>query len=72
MTAGFKIDLHKLMLQKLDWDYEIPKDIREIWVSNFNKFRILSRIVGIEGLSFLMMQLTPIRTSLEQDSQARL
>ena len=35
LTAATKIDLHELVLQKLDWDDKIPDNLRPIWESHF-------------------------------------
>ena len=39
-----KLDLHELVLQKLDWDDKIPDNLRPIWESHFqmmNKIKTL-------------------------------
>ena len=35
ITATFKLDLHDLVIHKLDWDDRIPDNLRPIWTSNF-------------------------------------
>ena len=30
-----KLDLHELVLQKLDWDDKVPNNLRPIWESHF-------------------------------------
>ena len=35
LTAAMKLDLHELVLQKLDWDNKIPDNLRPIWESHF-------------------------------------
>ena len=34
VTAVMKLDLHELVLQKLDWDEKIPDNLRPIWESH--------------------------------------
>ena len=44
ITAAMKVDLHELVLQKLDWDDKIPDNLRSIWESQFqmmNKIKTL-------------------------------
>ena len=35
LTAAMKLDLHELVLQKLDWDDKIPDNLQPIWESHF-------------------------------------
>ena len=35
LTAAMKLDLHELVLRKLDWDNKIPDNLRPIWESHF-------------------------------------
>ena len=35
ITASLKLDLHELVIRKLDWDDSIPDDLRPLWLSNF-------------------------------------
>ena len=35
LPAAIKLDLHELVLQKLDWDDKIPDNLRPIWESHF-------------------------------------
>ena len=34
--ARFKLDLHELVTRKLQWDDEIPEELRKLWVENFD------------------------------------
>ncbi|XP_066926194.1 uncharacterized protein [Clytia hemisphaerica] len=44
ITATFKIDLHDLVLRKLDWDDPIPSELRDTWLSNFQLMQDLKSI----------------------------
>ena len=44
IVCGFKIDLHDLTVMKLDWDDEIPENLRQIWASNFEMIQELKNI----------------------------
>ena len=44
IVCGFKIDLHDLTVLKLDWDDEIPENLRQIWTSNFEMIQELKSI----------------------------
>ena len=44
VTSGLKIDMHQLSVRKLDWDDEIPSDLRAIWESNFQKIQDIREI----------------------------
>ena len=35
LTAAMKLDLHELVLQKLDWNDKIPDNLQPIWESHF-------------------------------------
>jgi hypothetical protein len=35
LTSGLKLDLHDLVLKKLDWDDEIPESLHKVWADNF-------------------------------------
>ena len=35
ITARLKLDLHELVIRKFDWDDEIPKELKKIWIENF-------------------------------------
>ena len=35
LAAAMKLDLHELVLEKLDWDDKIPDNLRPIWESHF-------------------------------------
>ena len=43
IVCGFKIDLHDLTVMKLDWDDEIPENLRQIWASNFEMIQELKK-----------------------------
>ena len=36
ITASMKLDLHELVIRKLDWVDTIPDELRPIWDSNFD------------------------------------
>ena len=44
ITATFKIDLHDLVLRKLDWDDPIPSELRDTWLNNFQLMQDLRSI----------------------------
>ena len=35
ITATWKLDLHELVLRKLNWDDVLPDNLRAVWVSHF-------------------------------------
>ena len=35
LTSGFKIDITEFCMRKLNWDDEIPEELRKIWIDNF-------------------------------------
>ena len=35
ITAAMKLDLHELVLRRLDWDDIIPDELRPLWLSHF-------------------------------------
>ena len=35
IIGGMKIDMHELVSRKLNWDDQIPDDLKTIWVQNF-------------------------------------
>ena len=35
LTATWKLDIHDLVVRKLNWDDEIPETLRPIWENNF-------------------------------------
>ena len=35
ITATFNLDLHQLVVEKLDWDDKIPENLHAIWETNF-------------------------------------
>ena len=42
LTAKLKLDLHELIIRKLNWDDTIPQELRKVWTENFdtlNNFR---------------------------------
>lgn len=44
ITSGFKVDINQLTLRSLDWDDQIPDDLRQIWISNFEMMQELKDI----------------------------
>ena len=44
ITSGLQIDLHELTLRKLDWDDEIPDNLKAIWSSNFEMIKELPNV----------------------------
>ena len=44
LISGFKIDIHELSLRKLSWDDEIPENLRQIWVNNFEMIEEINSI----------------------------
>ena len=35
ITARLKLDLHDLVILKLNWDDEIPEELKKLWKNNF-------------------------------------
>ena len=35
VICGFKLNLRELVVSDLDWDDNIPNDLTEIWLTNF-------------------------------------
>ena len=44
LTAAMKLDLHELVVRKLDWDDKIPDDLRNIWDSHFQMMKEINSI----------------------------
>ena len=44
ITASLKLDLHQLVTRKLDWDDQIPDDLRPLWISNFEMMEELNSL----------------------------
>ena len=44
LTSRFKIDINQLTLRKLDWDDEIPEDLRQSWSSNFEMIQEIRNV----------------------------
>ena len=44
ITARLKIDLHELVILKLNWDDEIPETLRKLWCENFE---LINKLDGI-------------------------
>ena len=44
LVAMFKLDLHELVKRRLDWDDEVPPELRATWDKNFDSMRELGRI----------------------------
>ena len=60
ITAAFKLDLRNLVMCNLNWDDEIPVNLKEIWMSNFKtlqeigNIRFKRAIVPAEALNLTM------------------
>ena len=44
ITAAMKLDLHQLVVRRLDWDDQVPDELRPIWESNFAMMEEISSI----------------------------
>ncbi|XP_066928171.1 uncharacterized protein [Clytia hemisphaerica] len=44
ISAGFKLDLHDLVIHKLDWDDAIPKELRPTWINNFQMMQEMKTV----------------------------
>ena len=44
IICSLKIDLKELTILKLDWDDEIPDNLRQIWASNFEMIKDLKNV----------------------------
>ena len=44
IVATMKLDLHQLVLRKLDWDDCIPENLREIWMNHFETITELNNL----------------------------
>lgn len=44
LTARFKLDLHDLVIRKLDWDDAIPNELRSTWLNNFQLMQDMKSI----------------------------
>ena len=44
ITASLKMDLQELVSRKLDWDDQIPDDLRPIWEANFDVIKSIGSI----------------------------
>ena len=44
IMSSFKYDLRTLISRKLEWDDQIPNDLRSLWVSNFELIKELSNL----------------------------
>ena len=44
IISGMKIDLNELTTRKLDWDDLIPKDLKSIWLRNFETIQDLREV----------------------------
>ena len=44
ITAGWKLDLAELTRRKLDWDDEVPDDLKALWLQNFGDMKKLNGI----------------------------
>ena len=61
ITAGMKLDLHDLCLDKLDWDDPVPEEYLEKWVRNLNDIQALKEV------KFRRTVIPPDAASLEID-----
>ena len=41
VVSGLKLDLHDLVIKNLDWDDQIPDNLRQLWESNFEMIQEL-------------------------------
>ena len=44
LISGFKIDISEFCLRKINWDDEIPEDLRQIWIDNFEMIEEIKTI----------------------------
>ena len=44
IVCGLKLDLHDLTILKLDWDDEIPDNLKHVWTSNFEMIQELGNV----------------------------
>ena len=44
ITARLKLDLHDLVILKLNWDDEIPEELRKLWKDNFDLINQLDQL----------------------------
>ena len=44
IISGFKIDRSILTSRNIDWDDQIPDELRQVWVSNFEMMQELKDI----------------------------
>ena len=44
ITAGWKLDLTVLTKRKLDWDDQIPDDLKAVWIQNFQEMNKVKEI----------------------------
>ena len=44
ITARLKLDLHELVVLKLNWDDEIPEELRKLWKENFELINQLDHL----------------------------
>ena len=44
ISAGWKLDLVELTKRKLDWDDEVPSDLKETWLQNFEDMKSLNNV----------------------------
>ena len=56
IVAAMKLDLHDLVLLKLDWDDKIPDNFRQVWLNHFemseiNTFKYERAIVPIDAVN---------------------
>lgn len=44
VIATMKLDLHELVVRKLDWDDKIPDNLRHVWVNHFQMMSELNQV----------------------------
>ena len=59
ITSSFKLDLHELHVSQYGWDDELPAEIRDQWVANFDMMNSLS------GLSWNRAVVSPNAKNLQ-------
>jgi len=44
ITATLKVDLHKLVLRRMEWDDALPDNLRNVWISHFEMLQEIKTI----------------------------
>ena len=44
ITATLKVDLHQLVLRRMDWDDALPDSLRNVWISHFEMLQEIKTI----------------------------